>query len=561
MMASSKTFAAFACFLGFSFAALAGDTTKAKPVTIPHLEKRGKATQLIVNGQPFLILGGELHNSSASSTTFMQPVWKRLSSINMNTVLASVSWELVEPEEGKFDFSLVNDLIKDARKNNMKLSLLWFGSWKNGLSHYTPAWVKKDYKRFPRMRLKNKLPVEAITPFSEDAMNADAKAFAALMKYIKKTDEAQQTVILIQVQNEVGLIGESRDHSEAANKFYSQPVPTELIGHMQKNKETLLPEYRQLWAAQGFQTTGTWTEVFGNTASSEEAFMAWQYARYINKVAEAGKAQYPLPMFVNAWIVQPEDLKPGDYPSGGPQSHLLDIWRAAAPAVDLFSPDIYLPNFDEVAASYTRSGNVLFVPESRGDAQGAANAFYAIGQHNAIGYSPFGIDNRVEDPANAPLSKAYAILQQLTPKILIAQSKGSIAGIWLNPKKKKQQVELGGYHLDIVLRNSLWRTETSPENGYGLVIADGPDEFIIAGKDIQFNFFPPSGGTGYIGIASIDEGAYVNGKWVAGRRLNGDDIMYNYKIAEEIALQKNGTVVRLTGDGPKVLRVKLYRYE
>ena len=528
---------------------------------IPHLEKRGKATQLIVNGQPFLVLGGEVHNSSASSTSYMQPVWKRLAAAHLNTVLATVSWELLEPEEGKFDFALVDDMISDARKNGLKLSLLWFGSWKNGLSHYVPAWVKRDYKRFPRMRLKNNLPVEAITPINDEAMKADAKAFAALMKHVKEADEKEQTVIMIQVQNEVGLIGAPRDYSEAANKIYAQQLPAALMNHMQKSKETLLPEFRDLWAAAGYRTTGSWAEVFGDNPSAEEAFMAWHYAKYINKIAEEGKKYYPLPMFVNAWIVQPEDLGPGDYPSGGPQAHVLDIWRAGAPSIDLFSPDIYLPNFDDITALYTRSGNALFIPESRGDVQGAANSFYAIGQHNAIGYSPFGIDGRTNDAVAAPMAKAYSVLEGLSQQILAAQSKGSIAGVWLNPKKKKQHFDLGGYRVDVSLRNSMWRQEVLPELGYGIVIAEGQDEFIIAGKDIQFNFFPTGGGKGYVGIASIDEGKFVSGKWEAGRRLNGDDIMYNYHIADEVAMQRNGTVVRLTGDGSQVLRVKLYRYE
>jgi Domain of unknown function (DUF5597)/Beta-galactosidase len=535
------------------------DKRHAAPV--PHLEKKGSATQLIVNGQPFLVLAGELHNSSSSSTTYMKPIWKRLSTMHLNTVLAAVSWELTEPEEGKFDFSLVDSLIADARNNQLHLILLWFGSWKNGLSHYAPSWMKKDYKRFPRMRIKGNLPVEALTPLSDETMRADAKAFAALMKHVKEADEVQQTVIMIQVQNEVGLLGGSRDHSELADKVYSQPVPKALINYLVKNKETLLPELRQLWATKGFRTTGSWPEVFGTTPGAEEVFMAWQYARFINIVSEAGKAQYPLPMFVNAWIVQPEDLNPGDYPSGGPQAHVHDIWRAGAPVLDLLAPDIYLPNFDDVTALYTRSDNVLFVPESRGDAQGAANAFYAIGQHKAIGYSPFGIENRVEDPINGPLPKTYEVLEQLAPQILAAQSRNAIAGIWLNPGKQKRQMELGGYTLDVQLRHNRRTPNLVPEIGYGLIIASGPDEFIIAGKDIQVNFFPVAAGPAYVGYVSIEEGSYINGKWIAGRRLNGDDIMLNYNIAEEAAIQKTGTVVRLQGDSPRILRVKLYRFE
>jgi beta-galactosidase GanA len=211
----------------------------------PHLEKRGSAKQLIVNGKPFLVLAGELHNSSSTSMNYMQPIWKRLSTINMNTVLASVSWELTEPEEGKFDFSLVDGLIRDARKNNMHLILLWFGSWKNALSHYAPEWVKRDYKRFPRMRITGDRPVESLSPFSAANMQADAKAFAALMKHVKEIDGKQNTVIMIQVENEVGLLGDTRDRGELAEKAFNEQVPKELMTHLTTNKERLLPELAQ----------------------------------------------------------------------------------------------------------------------------------------------------------------------------------------------------------------------------------------------------------------------------------------------------------------------------
>ncbi|MGB3005212.1 MAG: DUF5597 domain-containing protein [Chitinophagaceae bacterium] len=531
--------------------------------TIPHLEKRGNATQLIVNGQPFLVLAGELHNSTATSTAYLNPIWKKLTDMNLNTVLAAITWELTEPEEGNYDFSLVDSVIAAARKNNMRLSLLWFGSWKNGLSHYVPAWVKKDFKRFPRMRIKGNFPVEAITPISEAAMNADAKAFAALMKHVRLVDEKQQTVIMIQVQNEVGLLGDCRDRSEAGDKLYNQAVPKELISHLIKNKENLLPEMLQLWSTKKFKTTGSWADVFGNTPAAEEAFMAWHYATFINKVTDAGKKEYPLPMFVNAWIVQPEDIKPGDYPSGGPQSHVHDIWRAGAPAIDILAPDIYLPNFDVITELYARKGNVLFIPESRGDESGAANAFYVIGQHNAIGYSPFGIENRVADPVNSPIAKSYDVLQQLAPQILEAQTKNAIAGIWLNATKQKTIIELDGYSLHVEMRRTRRQsaTELGIETGYGLVINTGPDEFIIAGKDIQMNFFPATAGPAYVGYSTLDEGVYTNGKWIPGRRLNGDDIMLNYVLADEAAVNKTGSVIRLPGNGPGILKVKLYRFE
>jgi beta-galactosidase GanA len=228
----------------------------------------------------------------------------RLDTMHLNTVLAAVTWELMEPREGKYDFSLVDSILIDARANHLKVVLLWFGTWKNGLSHYVPGWVKTDFKRFPRMHIKGGYPVESITPLSTEALKADTKAFAALMKHVKEVD-AQRTVIMMQVENLVGLIGDSRDRSPIADKAYGEQVPAALINSLVKNKAGLLPETQKLWGANGFRTKGTWAEVFGTTPQAEEAFMAWNYATFMNAVAAAGKAEYALPMYVNTWIVRP----------------------------------------------------------------------------------------------------------------------------------------------------------------------------------------------------------------------------------------------------------------
>src|ERR1039457_4068603 len=200
-------------------------------------------------------------------------------------------------------------------------------------------------------------------------------------------------VIMVQVENEVGVLGDARDRSAAANEAFAKPVPRELLDYLAHPRQPLLPEFKKVWDAGGSKTSETWEEVFGEGAKADEIFMAWNYTRYLDAVTQAGKKEYAIPMFVNAWIVQPEDKGPGDYPSGGPQNHMHDIWRAGAPHIDLLCPDIYLPDFTGIVASYARSGNTIFVPESASDTRGAANAFYAIGQHSAIGYSPFGIDN------------------------------------------------------------------------------------------------------------------------------------------------------------------------
>ncbi|MDP4292422.1 MAG: DUF5597 domain-containing protein, partial [Bacteroidota bacterium] len=441
-----------------------------------------------MDNKPFLILGGELYNSSSSGLKYMDTTWTKLAKMNLNTVLAGVCWDLVEPAEGKFDFTLVDSLLQNAQKHHMKLVLLWFGSWKNGMSHYVPEWVKKDTKRFPRIQLSNGRHIEALSPFYPENLKADAKAFAALMKHIREKDSRKHTVIMMQVENEVGLIGDTRDHSSAANNTFLGVVPLPFMSYLQKNKATLLPSIANKINTSLLENRlGNWELLFGKSPATDEMFMAYNYAQYVNQVAAAGKKEYPIPMYVNAWIVQPQDKKPGDYPSGGPQSHLHDVWKAGAPNIDLFEPDIYLPDFNKITEMYHRNNNQLFIPESFAGSIGAANAFYVIGQLNAIGYSPFGIEDREPVPGKGPISKAYNVLNQLSPLILAAQGRGNIAAVSLNKADSVQYIEMGNYKLQVNLRYNN-RSKENPEMGYGIIIGINFDEYVIAGSDIEVTF-------------------------------------------------------------------------
>jgi hypothetical protein len=527
---------------------------------LPRLEKRGAVTQLIVDEKPYLILGGELHNSSSSNLDYLEPVWQPLKDMHLNTVLAAVSWQLTEPEEGRFDFSLVDGLIREAREHDMRLVLLWFGSWKNGLSHYVPDWVKQDPARFPRVILDNGKATETVSPLGLESGKADARAFAALMAHLKKVDGRENTVIMVQVQNEVGVLGAVREHSELANSAFRQQVPKALIDGLKLYAEDLHPQVRELWVRYGRREAGSWSEVFGNNLLAEEYFMAWHYANYINAVATAGKAQYNLPMFVNAWIVQPEDKRAGDYPSGGPQEHVHDIWRIAAPNIDILSPDIYLPDFPAITEAYTHSWNPLFIPESFAGEAGAANAFYAIGKHAGIGYSPFGIDGIADSSQVSLLAKAYSVLGQLTPLITEAQSDNRITAFLLTKNQSQITHQMGGYKVTASLNQNMRSGAFLSDNGYGIVVWEGEEVFVVAGSNINITFVPDTPGPRMAGFLSVYEGAYLNGSWKSGRLLNGDDIMVNYDLSNEVHHNRTGTGAKL-GSDPSILKVQLYRYE
>jgi hypothetical protein len=518
------------------FACLApAQTANAADENIPHLRKQGTATQLIVDGKPFLVLGGELGNSTSSSPDNMLPIWPRLARMNLNTVLAAVSWELIEPKEGQYDFWCVDGLIRDARANNLRLVFLWFGSWKNGLSSYPPMWVKTNPQRFPWVKNAQGATVDILSTFGENTAAADAKAFGALLKHLKEVDE-KHTVLFIQVENEVGVRGDSRDRCPAANTAFAAPVPRELMDYINSHRENLLPQLRQRLTAAGNKAAGTWTEVFGSGMATDETFMAWQYARYLNKVAAAGKAEYPIPLYANCWLEQGGN--PGNWPSGGPVSYLLDIWQAGAPAVDFLAPDIYAGNFAERCMLYNRNGNPLFIPEAT--TGNGYNALYVFGKHDAIGFSPFGIERGAggrggaapaAGPDTSPLAQSYLALAGLAPAILENQGKGTTFS-WmlgagsLDANAQQQQGKVGDFTFTAkrganAAAGGGGRGGAGGGTATGLIIPVAADEFYILHSGSDITFAPTAGGTAVISF--IEEGSYVDGKWTAKPRINGND--------------------------------------
>ncbi len=547
-------------------------TEQTSAVPAPHLEKRGEATQLMVEGKPYLALSCELKNSSSSSREYMKPVWPKLKEAGLNTIIASVSWEMVEPEEGVFDFSVVDEVIEDARANDLKLILIWFASWKNGITSYNPVWVKKNTERFPLALTQDGKQLPILSTLGTESRDADAKAYAALMHHIKEFDSEAQTVLMMQIENEVGLHGYTRDYHPAAVKAFEAEVPAGLIQYLVEHKDNLLPEMKEAWEKQGSKTQGTWEEVFGKGDYTDELFMAWNYASYIEAVAAAGKAEYAIPTFVNAWIVQPEDLHPGNYPSGGPQAQNHDVWRAAAPHVDILSPDIYLNDYPSIIRKYARCGNPVFIPESKAGQYGAANAAFTIGEMNGIGYSPFGLDASLNQPSNEWLFKFYKSAGSMADKILEAQAEGRICGVWLkgsNPFFVKDSRIMGDYRICFELVSSGMRNGGAPQLtggtyspdaiGYAIAIDDGDGKFTFLGSNVRVTFLPASGEE-IVGLAKVVEGYYEEGEWNEMRWLNGDEIQLRYDLLYAVDEGFSGQGLNFGTSEPGIIKVELYKY-
>ncbi|MDP9079189.1 MAG: DUF5597 domain-containing protein [Bacteroidota bacterium] len=521
---------------------------QSKQQNAPRLVNNGAYPELMVDGKPFLIMGGELGNSSASDMAYMIPVWPKLKRMHLNTLVSPVYWEALEPREGVFDFKLVDELIKNARINHLKLVLLWFGTWKNSMSCYVPGWMKTNEGRFPRARTFAGDEQEIITPFSKNTLDADKKAFAALMQHIRNIDSNQHTVLMIQVENEIGMLPEARDHSKTANEAFEGAVPLQLLIYLQAHRKSLAPEIATRWEENGFRTSGTWEEVFGKSLATDELFMAWYFGTYANEVAKAGKKIYNIPMYVNAALNRP-GKKPGEYPSAGPLPHVIDVWKAVAPEIDMLSPDFYNPDFKYWNDLYTRPDNALFIPEHRFEDGVDAKAFYAIGHYKAIGFSPFSIES-TEKAVSEPIGKAYTIIDQLAEEISKAKKRKSLDGVLLSKDSSSVKIEMGDYVFTVSHEFTLgWSPAAKEENwplAGGIIVGLSRDEFYVAGTGLVITFKPKNGL--HAGILQIDEAEFINGKWRPGRRMNGDQ-------------DHQGRHLRIPTGEYGIQRVKLYTYQ
>lgn len=509
----------------------------------PHIQMVNGTGQLIVNGRPFLILGGELSNSSSATAAQADAIIPKLASMHINTILTPVTWEQLEPKEGNFDFSILDHWIEVARAHKMHLVLLWFGSWKNAFSNYAPAWVKSEPKRFPRAESTEGRPLEILSTLSPETRRCDSRAFAALLRHVGEKDSDQQTVLMVQVENEVGYLGQGRDRSPEANRQFRGRVPDALLRALVAKRAQLSPEL-----ASHFNERGqTWSEVFGDGAN--EVFMAWNYATYIEAITHAGKTEYALPMYVNAQLPAPFE-RPGEYPSGGPHPYYLEVWRAAAPSLDFYSPDIYWPNFEYWVQRYALPGNPIFIPEARLDAA-PYNAFYAYGQGHAFGFCPFAVDNLTlpeKDEPKPPLMQVYELLDSLSDLLLAGQAAGSTRGLVLHATSLRptQTVVLGGYLFEATLSRTWPARTVATDDGAMLILQSSPGEFYIAGSGLTVSFArDPDVDSNIAGIESVEEVSRTSGHWTTERRLNGDQT-------------NQGRQLLMDAKRPHIYRVRLY---
>ena len=520
------------------------------------------------------ILGGELSNSAATSGSDIEKVLPRMKTLGLNTVLVPVYWEFLEPVEGQMDFTLVDRTIDVARQQGLKIVPLWFGAWKNSMSCYAPAWFKLDVKRFPRAVTAEGKPLEIASCFSDHVLQADLKAFSALMQHIAEKDPRREVVIMIQIENEIGMLESARDHSPLAEKAYKQPVPQALL------------------KALSIKRQGTWAEVFGTDDYADEKFMAWHYACYVEHLAQAARRIHDMPLYVNA-AMNSRGRKPGEYPSAGPLAHLADIWKAGAPDIDILAPDIYDTGFKSWASQYAMPSrpqdggkvkNRLFIPESRCCANSGVRALYAFGEHQALGFSPFAID-QASPKETGSVTQAYHLLREI---FSLTSHHSPLAtqswGLLFDQEDRERIIDDNGvlitcrHYFTLPWDARATDGSTWPEGG-AMLIRLGKYDYLLAGSGVVIDFKTRTekqqeqqkelGEDGFAEAGGNRSGFSVLGSQFSGSRLgllSVDEVDVDHQGQMHFLRRHNGDQshqgrhARISVGEWKMLHIQLYEY-
>lgn len=507
-------------------------------------------------------VGLQAHNSSTGSKLLSTAI-EAVKKVNGNCIEAPVYWYLLEPEKDSYDVSHVKTLINEARKENLYLIILWFGTSKNGHPNYVPEYIKSSPDVYLMARGRDGAEVEALSVHCVDTMERDKRAFCRLMEFIRDYDAAEHTVLAVQVENEMGYGGTDRDYSYSGEMAYKEELPDEL---------------RDIDIAicgphDADRSLSPWKQKFGRYA--QEAFSAWYTAKYVNTIAAAGKQIYDLPMLVNVMLGENGFREPGIcYNSGAPVSRMIDVWKIAAPSIDLICPDIYPENrdtYNEVCHNYKRDDNPLFVPESPiGGEANAMNMINAVAGYGAIGMFCFGAESMFDKneeiiPESQDVALSLRIISSMSELLMkYGSDKAGVYAITENEFETEHYFRVSGYHViaRFIRHNrtcsmgfSPAMTELDSESynirGRAIMIQTENNEFYLCGAGVALDFIRipdemdedscshmKSRAYSQLNFLSVEEGHTNDGKWVCDFRRNGDETNFSQYVL-------NGETIRI----------------
>lgn len=515
------------------------------------------------NGSPFMVVGVQAHNSS-TGTLLIQKAIRVVKEYGGNCLEAPVYWYRLEPEKDRYDMSLVKELIDETREAGLKLIILWFGTSKNGHPNYVPEYIKQDSGTYYIAKGPDGAPVASLSPHCMRTLERDERAFGKLMGFLKEYDEETQTVLAVQIENEMGYANTDMDYSKEAAAAYMQEVPNCLKG--------IALEDSGIDSLRNSISISPWRKQFGRYA--HEAFSAWHHAKYIGQIAKTGKQIYGLPMFTNVMVGENGYEEAGlCYNAGAAVGRVLDIWKAGAPDLDFIGPDIYNQNRQEymrICRRYDRKDNPLFIPESPlfGEAN-AMNAILAAADFGAIGICCFGAEHALnEDGKLNEKCRSMAVtmrtIANLAPLLIRYRKTGNTYAIAEEEFETKRYIKLEGYHVIAhFLHNGQFHLGYTQEptdwtgndktqiRGRALLIQTGEHEFFAGGAGVAFDFIKrpaacdeksyihmSSRQWSQLNFLSVEEGHFENGNWIVDFMRNGDETNFSHYVLD-------GQVIRI----------------
>lgn len=500
--------------------------------------------------KPIYVLGLQAHNSSNGYWELIERAIQAVDCYHGNTLEVPVYWCQFEPEEGRYDRSQIQQLIERVRLAGLHLIVLWFGFSKNADMTCAPEWVKADTERFWRAVGPDGGVTPQLSPFCQAGIEADRRAFVEFMKTIRAEDEAERTVIAVQVENEIGLYPLDRCYSATAQRAFVQGVPDQLM-------DIIVPD-------SGTANVGRdWYEHFGRHA--HEVFTCWYFAQALESIAAAGKAVYNLPMYANAVAGElRQEIAGQSYSSGSPVGRMLDIYRCGAPSIDVFAPDIYLAHrsgYLRICAAHARCDNPLFIPETGTSGEAfAANILHAAGDFGAIGICGFGAEHTLNScgellPASKPVADSMNALAQMAPILLKYGGTDSIFAISQEEYQELAYVKRSRWHITFYFTSRgkkgmpLGRSmrvapkladdpECFNQRGRVLVYEANENEYYFAGVGCNIRFLRRaephdtcpcalymSRAATEVAAISIEEGHFdADGSWICEYVRRGDEV-------------------------------------
>jgi hypothetical protein len=460
---------------------------------------------LYVDGHPFAALASEVPwwdlrpGDAGQNLGVYDYLYAAAEKMNLNAIKVPVKWAMVEPQEGRYDFSYVDHAKQTAEKYHLKLVLDWFGHYASNDGNiygdlagqqYAPLYIIQDEARYPRaVDADGAAHHNAISYEYDPVIKRESLAFRAFMQHIKEIDSSAHTIVMVQFENEISVFGSDRknpklwrDHSPVANQTFAEKHYTDDL-----------------------------------------KYSAWRLSsHWLRPVSDAGSAAYPIPLFHNYVGGTIEDWMVGGAPGEDVATDLENCPNVSFIGVNLYVPEdvsadalrAALSRFkvsrNQPAITETNSGPGLVAPRL---------AFLALGEFGAPIFAPWALN--VSYPADyAPyvlpdgtlangaftLRDAYGALSKASEQILWYATTDKLAVFMpkIPGQRWSETRNVSGFALAV----------SGSGDGQAIVIHPSGHEFLVVGYHAEVDLKDGEFVWPAMQSLHVEDGHFSGGQWI-----------------------------------------------